>query len=104
MGIAIDWTVSVGNLLAIFAIVGTAIAAWFGLKQFIAVLGLRMDTAERRMDGIDARLSDIVTILKQQAVAEERMNQFRRELDDMKHGHGFVFNLGTNPHEVPPRR
>jgi hypothetical protein len=77
------------------------VVAYFGLKQTVAVLSTRHDSLEEKFDektkDIESELKELRVLLvssaryeERQARADEHIVLIRKELDDLKHGEGWV--------------
>lgn len=80
---------------------GILIVAYFGLRQTVAVLSTRHDSLEDKFDdktkNIEGELKELRVLLIQSARYEERQARadehivlIRKELDDLKHGEGWI--------------
>ena len=54
----LDNTITVGNLLTILCIVGTLIGIWLRSEKLIAILSIRVDHVETRLNGHDDQFRD----------------------------------------------
>lgn len=89
----IDPRVSIGNLLAIVAMIGGMVAGWYGLKQQLAL------TEERMAVGIAAAQQERIRI-------EQRVAKIETERDDVRERlirveillQQIAERLGASPH------
>jgi len=86
----IDWSVSVGNLIQILVIVGGGISVFFTLRADVRVMRHDMANMKQRQDDLNEAFTQLGNILTKVAVQDERLNQMAKDIDEMRHGHGFV--------------
>jgi len=103
--------VSLSGLITIVLFIFGAAGAWFGLKQLVAVMVQRIAIIERDMGTINSNIQSvendvkgIAAILTVQAVQTRTLEFLQTQINEMKHGEGFIFPLGRGAHEVPPKR
>lgn len=81
--------------------VATVVAAYFGLRQAVALLAQRVDQVESKVDEhsaeLDKKFDRLEGVLVSMARTEERLARadehillLRKEFDDLKHGQGFI--------------
>jgi hypothetical protein len=95
----IDYTISIGNIFTIVAIVFSVVASWYALKQVVAMLSLRVALMENDIKEVAVKVDKITTIMSNQAVYEERLLNMQRQLEDLKRGEGFVLPLGGKKYD-----
>jgi hypothetical protein len=75
--------ISIGNVLEIIVLVFALIGGYYGLKNIISLLSLRMDAVEKE-------IAKLGTVLVQMGRYEERFLRIEDDIWDVKHGKGFV--------------
>lgn len=78
-----DWTVSVGNVVGVVMWISTVIWMFAAMKADLKIV--RNDI--KYLQDAFSRLSAILT---QVAVQDERITMIMKDVDDLRHGHGFV--------------
>lgn len=86
----IEWTVSVGNLIEIAAIVGGALTMFFAMRSDIRVLGHDVKRIELRQDTLGQAFTQLGNILTKVAVQDTRIGMIEKSFDELRHGQGFV--------------
>ena len=93
----IDSTISIGNIIEIVMIAVGGIGVM--LK-----LGNRITTSHElvayRLREVETDVKNIGTILVNQATQNERISSIERQLQEMKHGEGFVLPLSRGAAEM----
>lgn len=79
----IDYTITVGNIIEIGAIVGGGFAVFITLKNSVA--NLKTD-----VDGIQTEIKKIGDVLITQADQNRRILHLEDDVRELRHGHGFV--------------
>ena len=64
----------------------------YAMKGDLKMLAQEMRLQGQRLDGHAAEIKQLVNIIKDQAVMNERMNAMDRAIDDIRHGRGFVIH------------
>lgn len=89
-GLQFDTTVSLGNIIAIVAAGGGALAAFFRVRGKLdtisAVNKIQLDT----INGIQVEIKEMRKIAEAQARLDERLIALQREVTELRHGRGFV--------------
>jgi hypothetical protein len=84
----IDWTISVGNMLQLVALLGAAISMYFGLSYRLKGVETAQVLSAKEME----KLSGVVVTL---AVQTTEIAHLRKRIDDLSEGKGF--NLDHYP-------
>lgn len=86
----IDWTISVGSLIQVGAMVGGGLLVLITLKNTVSVL-------QRDVSAIQTEIKKMGDILTKMAVAETRLDNtdtrltnVERDVRDLRHGDGFI--------------
>lgn len=88
--IMIEWTISIGNIAATIIAMGTMISFFFGLKANIDVIRTDLRHLEDQQRTLNEALKQLGTILTQIAVQDNRMNMIEKDIDELRHGAGFI--------------
>lgn len=88
--LAMDWTVNVGHLLQIFAIVGGGLWMFFTLRSDVRVLKIDVHNLERTQEHLTEAFNQLGTILTQVAVQDNRLGMMEKSIDELRHGQGFI--------------
>lgn len=90
LGLTIDWTVSIGNILTIGALLATIVSVFYNMKFDIGVLRVGMKHLEDRQSLLNDAFTQLSKILTQVAVQDTRIAMLEKTMDDLKRGKGFV--------------
>lgn len=88
--IMIDWTISVGNLIQVAALLVVGIGAFFAVRSDIRILRHDLKTVREKQDVMGATMNHVSATLTTVAVQDERISQLAKQVDEMRHGQGFV--------------
>lgn len=86
----IDWTVSVGNILQVIAFIGAGLAMFFAMRADIRVIRHDLSNIKERQNILNEAFTQLGNILTKVAVQDERLNAMAKDIDEMRHGQGFV--------------
>lgn len=86
----IDWSVSVGNLLQMLVIVIGGISVFFTLRADVRIMRHDMNNMKERQDALNEAFKQLGNILTQVAVQDQRLVQMKNEIDELRHGQGFI--------------
>lgn len=86
----IDWTVSVGNMLQVAAFLVVGVGAFFAVRSDIRVLRHDLKNVQQQQDALSDTMNHVSATLTTVAVQDERISQLSRQVDEMRHGQGFV--------------
>lgn len=101
-----DWSFNVGNILTLVVMMSGGFGAFYGVKMLIAVLQRDMENFKesmgRRMAGVEDKIDTLGKILIEQAVQSQQILHLTQQIEDLKNGRGFVFDIGKSAYEVDP--
>lgn len=86
----IEWTVSVGNILTILAVIGSVITLVYSMKNDISILKRDIDYLQDSHKALTEAFNQLGKILTQVAVQDQRLNMLEKRVDEIAHGKGFV--------------
>jgi hypothetical protein len=92
----IDRNFRVGDLISAPMFIGTASAFMFSMKSDIRALGLKIGFLNDKTDAQSAEIAKFAELLTLMGRYEERFLHVQNDIDDLKHGRGFIND--------PPRR
>lgn len=95
-GVTFDWTINIGHI-------GTIVVAFITILTVFNKLKWRVELMETHLEKMDKSLESIASILRNQDVQREQIIGLQRQIDEMKHGEGFVLPFGRSAFEVPPK-
>lgn len=87
---AIDYTVSIGNILEIFGLIGAGLTMFFTMKSDIRLLGLNIKALELEQQKLHNAFERLGAILTQVAVQDARITMIERSVDELRHGQGYI--------------
>ena len=83
--------------LQLIAYIAMLVVAYFGLRQTVAVLSSRLESMETQMTVQNTKIDKLEELFIQSARYEERQANadqhivlIRKDIDELKHGQGFV--------------
>lgn len=85
-----DWTISIGNLIQVASFVIVWIGLYFKLENSINLLKLSLVNIENRQTVLNEAFTQLGSILTQVAVQDNRLQMIEKNLDELRHGQGFV--------------
>lgn len=85
-----DGTISVGNLLTALAILGGYIAVAYKTSVNVAQHDFRINALEKAHEAVASGLKQLSSVLEMLARQDERLMMMRRDIEELKHGRGFV--------------
>ena len=84
----IDYTITIGNIIEIGAIIGGGGAAMITLRG--TVMNLKNDMTDMKTE-----IKKVGDVLIKMAVTDTRLTNIEQDVRELKHGEGFVFPLGA---------
>ena len=91
----IDWSVSVGNLLQMLVIVVGGLSVFFSLRADVRVMRHDMSNLKERQEALSEAFKQLGNILTQVAVQDQRLVQMKNEIDELRHGRGFISPMSS---------
>lgn len=86
----IDYTVSLGNILTIVSVVGSAIAFVWTMKGDINVVKNDIRYLQKSQEALSEAFSQLDKILTFVAVQDTRLSMIEKKIDELSHGYGYV--------------
>lgn len=86
----IDWTVSVGNLLQMLAMLGGGMWIFFQLRADVRVLKHDVGNVRERQNILNEAFTQLGSVLTKVAVQDERLNAIAQDINELRHGQGFI--------------
>lgn len=83
-------SISLGNILTIFSVVGSAIALLYSVKSEVSVVKNDIDYLKESHKTLTEAFNQLGKILTQVAVQDQRINMLEKRVDELSHGDGFV--------------
>jgi hypothetical protein len=90
--VVLNLDISLGNLLTIASFAGGGL--WFivRLQAAIDTMATRFDVMAVRLTSVETEIKKLTDILVTLGRYEERFLRLEREIDDLRHGRGFITN------------
>lgn len=85
-----DWTISIGNILQISAFAGSVIWMFLTMRADLRLLRSDLEHIEKRQNSLNEAFTQLGVILTQVAVQDNRLHMLEKNLDELRHGQGFV--------------
>lgn len=92
MGLQFDATINLGHVLMAVGFLGGGYAFVLAMKSEIKMLAKDILLQNVKIDNQGVEITKLGQILINQAVSNERMNNLDKQIDDLRHGRGFVVN------------
>lgn len=86
----IDYSVSLGNILTIFSVIGSVMALLYSMKGDIVVVKHDIHYLQESHKALTEAFSQLGKVLTQVAVQDNRLNMIEKRLDEVVHGKGFI--------------
>lgn len=86
----IDWSVSLGNILTIMAVVGSVMTFIWNMKGDLNIVKNDIRYLQKSQGALTEAFSQLGKILTAVAVQDTRINMIEKKLDELAHGHGYV--------------
>lgn len=86
----IEYSVSLGNILTIFATVGSVMAFMYTMRGDIWVVKNDIKHLEESQKSLAEAFSQLGKILTAVAVQDARLSMIERKIDELAHGRGYV--------------
>lgn len=86
----IEYSVSIGNILTILAVVGSVMALLYSMKGDITIVKHDVHYLQQSHKALTEAFNQLGKILTQVAVQDQRLNMLERRVDEIAHGKGLV--------------
>lgn len=86
----IDYSVSIGNILAMLTMLGSVMFFVYIMKNDISLMQRDVTYLEEGQNRLTEAFSQLGKILTQVAVQDNRINMMEKKLDELSHGKGLV--------------
>lgn len=85
-----EWTVNVGNLIQIGAFIVMGILFFAQIRSDISVIRYQIDNLQKEQSILNQAFKQLGDILTKVAVQDERMIALYKDIDELKHGQGYI--------------
>lgn len=85
-----DWTVNLGNLIQILTVVGGGVLVFARQSNKINLLAKSIEHLELAQKVLNEAFAQLGKILTQVAVQDSRIGMMEKNLDEIRHGKGFI--------------
>jgi len=86
----IDYSISIGNLVTIFTVVGSVMALMYSMKGDITIVKHDVHYLQQSHRALTEAFAQLGKVLTQVAVQDQRINMLEKRLDELAHGKGIV--------------
>lgn len=97
-GLAVDYTISIGNIIEIGSIIGGGFAVFLTLKNNVATLKEDVTTMQQEVKKLGEVLISMARYEEKLQNLDRRVTVHDNKIDELQHGDGFVRN--RRPHGV----
>lgn len=87
---AMDWSISLGNILTIISVVGAATTFIWTMRGDINIVKNDIRYLQDSQKALTEAFSQLGKILTSVAVQDARINMIEKKIDELSHGHGYV--------------
>lgn len=87
---AIDYTVSLGNILTIISVVGAVMTFIWTMRGDINIVKNDIRYLQESQRALTEAFSQLGKILTSVAVQDARISMIEKKMDELAHGHGYV--------------
>lgn len=92
----IDWSVNVGNILQIFAIIAGGIAVFVRISSDVRVIRHDIIALKEKQTTLNEAFVQLGLILTQVAVQDNRLQMMEKNIDELRHGQGYIKRYNSN--------
>lgn len=92
----IEYTISIGNIFTILAVLGGAMTFIYTIKNEISLVQSDVRHLEDGQRSLAEAFSQLGKILTAVAVQDSRINMIEKRFDELSHGRGFIRKDRTN--------
>lgn len=86
----IEWSVRLGDILVISAMLVAVTGAYYTLKSDVRVLRHDFNSMKTAVDLMSSAMRSFSDVLTKIAVQETRVDRIEEDVKDLRHGRGFV--------------
>jgi DNA repair ATPase RecN len=86
----IDFSISIGNIITIFTVVGSVMALMYSMKGDITIVKHDVHYLQQSHKALTEAFAQLGKVLTQVAVQDQRINMVEKRLDELAHGKGIV--------------
>jgi DNA repair ATPase RecN len=86
----IDYSISIGNIITIFTVVGSVMALLYNMKGDITIVKHDIHYLQESHKALTEAFAQLGKVLTQVAVQDQRINMLEKRLDELAHGKGIV--------------
>lgn len=83
-------SITLGNLLTIFSVLGSVTAFIWSMKAEIGIVKRDIDYLQQSHKALTEAFNQLGKILTQVAVQDQRINMPEKRVDELSHGKGYV--------------
>ena len=87
---AMDWSISLGNILTIISVVGAATTFIWTMRGDINIVKNDIRYLQDSQKALTEAFSQLGKILTSVAVQDARINMIEKKIDELAHGRGYV--------------
>lgn len=85
-----DNSITAGNLLTIFAVVGSVTTFIWSMRADIGIVKRDIDYLQQSHKALTEAFNQLGKILTSVAVQDQRINMLEKRVDELSHGKGYV--------------
>jgi hypothetical protein len=87
---SIEYSVSLGNIITIFSVVGSVMALLYNMKGDISIVKHDIHYLQESHKALTEAFTQLGRVLTQVAVQDQRINMLEKRVDEIAHGDGLV--------------
>jgi DNA repair ATPase RecN len=87
---AVEYNISIGNIITIISTVGSVLALMYNMKGDITIVKHDIHYLQESHRALTEAFTQLGKILTQVAVQDQRINMMEKRLDELAHNKGFV--------------
>jgi len=91
-----DWTVNISSLIGTIIFIGTLIGMWYAVKLDVRLLKYDVHAIKEQQRITNEAFNQLGAILTQVAVQDTRLSMMEKNIDELRHGQGFVKERTTS--------
>ena len=86
----VENTISLGNIVTVFTVVGSVMALLYTMKGDITVVRHDITYLQESYRALTEAFAQLGKVLTQVAVQDQRINMIEKNIDEIRHGKGLV--------------
>jgi hypothetical protein len=95
-----SWNINAGHILTACAAIFAGGAVWQSIKYDLRSLKHNVSQLEKKQEELTQVFQQLSSVLTQVAVQDNRIQMLEKQLDEIRHGQGFIVKIKKQQEEV----